>query len=288
MTYKQRHIPGGEWLYLRIYTGFKTADKIVLNVLFPFSADLRKKGKIANWFFIRYADPDFHIRFRIKIVSPDDYSAIVRKLNIILDPFLKQGLIWKVESGTYMPETERYGVDSMWAAEQMFMFDSEAFCQFLSADISGNAELRWLYAMASIDCLLDDFNYNLSQKKDLLLVLSKSFGQEFGKGKLLAKQVSVKYRLKRNEVLRLLSKDEIMDYAVIHQSLGRRSHEALHAVEEILALYDNEKLSIEKNDLISSFIHMSMNRIVRVRARLHEMIVYDLLFRHYKSLHHHR
>ncbi|MCC8199436.1 MAG: hypothetical protein LIP06_12945 [Tannerellaceae bacterium] len=48
----------------------------------------------------------------------------------------------------------------------------------------------------------------------------------------------------------------------------------------------NEKLKKENLDieyLISSYIHMMMNRIFRSRNRVHELIIYDFMDRYYKS-----
>ena len=39
----------------------------------------------------------------------------------------------------------------------------------------------------------------------------------------------------------------------------------------------------ELNNLMSSYIHMTMNRLFKSKQRIHEMVVYDILFRYYKS-----
>ena len=37
------------------------------------------------------------------------------------------------------------------------------------------------------------------------------------------------------------------------------------------------------NDLMGSYIHMLMNRLFKSKQRVHEMVMYDFLFRYYKS-----
>ena len=51
-------------------------------------------------------------------------------------------------------------------------------------------------------------------------------------------------------------------------------------------LYEGRAIPVQKQDLIKSFIHMSLNRIFRTNNRLHEMVIYDLLFRAYKEQYH--
>lgn len=60
-------IPGSEWLYFKIYTGTKTGDDILKNEVYDFVHDLRRKNIIDQWFFVRYNDPDFHLRLRLHI-----------------------------------------------------------------------------------------------------------------------------------------------------------------------------------------------------------------------------
>jgi hypothetical protein len=37
------------------------------------------------------------------------------------------------------------------------------------------------------------------------------------------------------------------------------------------------------DDLLGSYIHMMINRIVACEPRMHEMIMYDFMFRYYQS-----
>ena len=60
-------IPGSEWVYFKLYTGTKTADAILQNELYRYIRELLNNGIIDKWFFIRYTDPDFHIRLRLHL-----------------------------------------------------------------------------------------------------------------------------------------------------------------------------------------------------------------------------
>ncbi len=282
MTYCRTYLPCDEWLYVRIYTGHRRADWILSEVLFPLWQQLNKQGLSDCWFFIRFSDPDFHLRFRAKFKTNDAAYMFVEKLKETLSPLVDEALIWKIELGSYVPEKERYGEGSMAFSEQIFYADSTAFAEALRSGIFKSGEdYRWLFAMASIDYLLNDFNYILDEKKLLLLELSRSFANEFNKDKHMAKQISVKFRETRIRIKEIFEKGSDQN---IHRLFCKRSENSNTDIKAILELYAKDRMTVQKNDLLSSFIHMSMNRIFRNNNRMHEMLVYDLLFRYYKSM----
>lgn len=281
MTEARSYLPFDEWLYIRIYTGHRTADSILSEILYPLCDKYNKKGLSESWFFVRYSDPDYHLRFRVKMKDKVNSFKLINELKQLIISLKDAGLVWKIDIGTYVPEVERYGAGSMSLAEQIFCADSIAVAEALHRKLFSNDEHnRWLYAMASIDRLLDDFEFNMEDQKSLLLELSRSFGKEFGKNKDLAKQLSAKYRQHRGNINGLLSG---VSESLIHDVLNKRSMLADEAVRKLLKMYKRDQMSVSKNDLLSSLIHMSMNRIFRNNNRLHEMVIYDLLFRHYKS-----
>ena len=53
--------------------------------------------------------------------------------------------------------------------------------------------------------------------------------------------------------------------------------------DSILAIKDAGKSEVNLDDLLASYMHMSLNRIFKAKQRTHEMVIYDLLYRYYKS-----
>ena len=269
----------GNWLYLKIYTGTHTADRILNDVLYPFWIEVNDKDKAEEWFFIRYSDPDFHLRFRLKSVKGTYQNEYCDTLNAKLAYLKSSNLVWKVEEAVYVPEYDRYGKATMVMAEKIFSADSNAFMRFLNIESELDENARWLYSIASINGLLDDFGYSSVEKKDLLLSLNRTFSNEFGKDSQLAAQLSERYRKYRRHIGEILDESFLPFFEI----LSIRSEEQRDAVATINEHCD-KSLSVERDKLLSSFIHMSMNRIFRNNNRLHEMVIYDLLFRHYKSM----
>lgn len=50
MEMLRKFTPGSEWLYIKLYTGIKTADIVLEEAVIPLLNDLRNKGLIKKWF----------------------------------------------------------------------------------------------------------------------------------------------------------------------------------------------------------------------------------------------
>jgi len=267
-----------QWFYLKIYTGFRTSDRLLCDVLYPFWKKLEEDKLALRWFFIRYSDPEYHLRYRIKLDQRISEKKVDVQIRESLHQFIEEGLVWRMAKAIYVPEYDRYGKKGMVAAEQIFCADSFAIIQFLNLEKHLDEHARWLFAISSIDSLLRDFKCKDDEKKALLLDLSRRFGKEFGKDKSLARQLSIRYRKYRGLIRNVLTDETPFDHI-----LSTRSVDQEHAVSVICKLYEKGKTAVQKQNLLESLIHMSLNRIFRNNNRLHEMVIYDLLFRAYKE-----
>jgi thiopeptide-type bacteriocin biosynthesis protein len=282
-VYRMNYIPGDQWIYYRFYAGHEIADKMLQYNLLQFLFEMEEQGIVNKWFFIRYADPEKHLRLRVMLSDMNFIPCLIRNVNMALEPYVEAGLVWKVEIGTYQPEYERYGRRSMPSVERLFHADSIAFGKFLLSGLSNHENALWLYAIYSADRLLEDFGFSPGKKKDLLLNLSRNFGREFGKDKFIAGKLSDKFRQNRRLIDQIIRGDDQSEIAsAIRKIIQERSvfqKADVKKIKRLLAKY----AEVEETDLLSSLIHMSMNRVFNNNNRLHEMVIYDLLFRHYKS-----
>ena len=60
--------------------------------------------------------------------------------------------------------------------------------------------------------------------------------------------------------------------------LDQKEKQSKSIIEELKNSLDKRVLE----NYMGSYAHMLMNRLFRSKNRLHEMVVYDLLYRHYK------
>ena len=280
MTEIQRtFIPGDHWLYFKIYTGFKTADQLITEVVAPLSNQLLNNQIVNKWFFIRYSDPKLHIRLRFLLTDTNKAGIPVLMLNQALQQYIQHDLVWKVQMDTYQREIERYGAATMELSESLFCYDSQYFTEILRTIQGEEAEtLRWLSALASVDALLNDFSFDLPQKIEFISMVKDNFAREFGLENSRS-QLSDKYRANRKAVEELLdAKDE--KYLTIHNILQAKSKMQVPVANQIM--YHTEK-GEKLNALLSSYTHMMLNRWFRSKQRMHEAVIYDFLLKYYKS-----
>lgn len=284
---QRNYCVGSEWLYYKIYTGHKTADSVLTEIIKPITEQLVREGTIDKWFFIRYADPEHHIRVRFHCNDKETVGRVIALLYEPFNQFLEQDLIWKIQIDNYNREIERYGLNTMELSETLFSCDSYTTVQFLDL-IEGDEgeELRWLFGLRAMDHLLDAFRYSFEEKLVLMERLKASFGREFGMSRPLKKQLDEKYRSKRSSIedFMMFTRESKPDYEPILDILEQNGVKVKPIAEEVLLIRNHKKLHVELNDLMGSYIHMLMNRLFKSKNRLNEMVCYDFLYRHYRAL----
>ncbi len=286
LNVKRTFIPGDEWLYYKLYTGPKTADIILSEVIHPLAEQLLKEEIIDRWFFIRYGDPKLHLRIRFHFDGDGAAGRIIQEVQQALDPFVSEDLIWKVQLDTYQREIERYTPAGIGPAEEMFFHDSRMIVQMIGMIEGDEGEtIRWLFGLRSIDVLLEDFQYDMAARRDLMEGLKTGFGREFGINKGLREQLKTKFRKERELINDVMdkSKDGESDMQPLFELLKQKTIAIRPVVERILELHKQDRLGRGMNDLMGSYIHMLNNRLFKSKQRIHEMVVYDFLWNYYKS-----
>lgn len=278
---------GDEWLYYKIYSGPKTADLILSEIIKPTTEKLLSGHIIDKWFFIRYSDPKQHLRLRFHYIKPENIFNIIREINTRTKLFIDQNLIWKVQLDSYQREIERYGTNNIELFESLFFHDSNMISKVI-ASISGDEgeRFRWIFSLRAIHELLNDFNLNTQQKLDLMKNLADNFGKECGLNSHLIKQLSNKFRNENKVITEMLdcSKDNENNLQPLIELIQEKSEASKVTILKILNIAKKEELKIPLEDLLSSYIHMMMNRLFKSKQRVHEMVIYGFLFRHYKSM----
>ncbi|WP_340200253.1 thiopeptide-type bacteriocin biosynthesis protein [Ascidiimonas sp. W6] len=280
-------ILGDQWLYYKIYTGPKTSDNVLTEIIKPVTEKLIENNTIESWFFIRYADPKHHIRVRFKYNNPNNIGSIINELYPGLKTYIAEDLIWKIQIDTYQRELERYGTNTMELAESLFYLDSKMMVDFLSM-IEGDEgeEIRWLFGLRAIDSLLTAFDYDDTQKLEIMEGLKTGFGNEFGMSRPLKKQLDDKYRREREKIddFMVFTAVENPDYEPVLDVLQESAQNTVSIAQEILKHKTHNTLAMPLNNLMSSYIHMLMNRLFKSNNRMHEMVCYDFLYRYYRSM----
>lgn len=284
---RRRFPPGSEWLYAKLYTGTGTADQVLNHVVGPLVRSSLASGAADAWFFIRYADPDWHLRLRLHGEPGRLHAEVLAGLEAAAAPLLETGQLWRMQLDTYEREVERYGGDrGIELAEQLFTADSKAVLTILGS-LSGDAglDLRWRLAMAGIDLLLEDLGLTLEEKRSVARRAREGFGQEFGIDGNFRGQVSQRYRAERARLEALLDPGQAppAPLAAGLEALRRRSLQLAPVTAELRQLSQAGRLSTTMADLARSCAHMHVNRLLRSAHRAQELVLYELLDRAYSS-----
>ena len=287
--------PGSEWLFAKLYTGTATADRVLRDVLAPLVREALAEGWSDGWFFIRYGDPEWHLRVRFHGDPEALTGRVLPALHAGVTPLLDDGRLWKLQLDTYEREVERYGGPfGIGLFERLFQADSDAVMEILDM-LEGDegADVRWRLAFYGVDALLNDLGLDAEAKLSVLGRMRQGFAQEFtgpadGDGKsakALQVQLDQKFRAERPKLDPLLDAggDPENSFAPALDVLGRRSRANAPILEELRRLEAAGKLQGKLADMAVSLAHMHVNRFIRSAARAHEMVLYDFLFQTHRS-----
>lgn len=276
-TVRRSFSPGSEWFYAKLYAGAGTADRVIVDLIGPLVAEALRLGAADSWFFVRYGDPEWHLRVRMH----GDTAAILPLLDAFAEPFLEDGRIWRVQVDTYVREIERYGGDDGVAmSEQWFHHDSNAVLAILRR-YGGDAghDSRWRLALLGIDMLLDDLGLDLAGKESWARKRREAYAEEFQAGGRLRGQLGDIHRRERQALNALLEgsydQNEVLAHGV---AVLRRRSEWIRPL--VQAMHER---GLDVADLASSYAHMHVNRMLRTSHRPQELVIYDLLHRLYVS-----
>lgn len=271
---------GSEWLYYKIYTGVNTADFILTEKLNPVIVSLLENKTISKWFFIRYNDPDDHIRIRFNFKTIDNVSEVIKKLYPIIDELIQSDVIWKLQTDTYQREIERYGEGTMMESESIFFYDSKMMLDYVALKpYFKKDETQLLFSFLAIDSFLNSFSLDISDKLLVLDNLQESFKKEFNVDKQLKKEFDKNYRELLVEIESFLTNKVSDEYAEIFDAIYKKQYKVNLLVSNI-----KSNIQIPLNSFLISHIHMMINRQYPSKQRTYECLIYDHLYRYYKMV----
>jgi thiopeptide-type bacteriocin biosynthesis protein len=137
------HLPGdGDRIYLKLY-GHADRQHLVLTRHLP---RLLERLDSDRWWFLRYRDPEPHLRLRL--TGSTDLGAVADWVRAVRS----DGLISRMQLDTDFPETARFGgTDGLAAAERVFAADSAAALAQLAFAGRNGVQLSAVIAASVLD-----------------------------------------------------------------------------------------------------------------------------------------
>ncbi|MVT11408.1 lantibiotic dehydratase [Chitinophaga tropicalis] len=270
---------GTDWLYFKIYCHPVKANELLCDVLMPLLNMVRHTNFVDKWFYIRYTDPDHHIRLRMHMLNGQS-DILIALFSKTLKGLLDDRKIERYHLDTYTRELDRYAPASIEDIETFFFASSFFTVHYINSGMKG--ESRHSYDLDIIMLALEDiqnaFELTLEQRALLFEELYTGFYREFGETRNLKKSLEKKYHELRKEM------------NVIYENLGQLKEsqgihcsqlfEATKTVADKVAIMQDVR--VEK--LIGDMIHMHLNRLFVQNPRQQELIIYYLLYKHYTAM----
>lgn len=280
----RRFGPGSEWLSVKLYGARSSVESVLMEKVAPLISRWRKLKLFDKWFFIRYGDPDWHLRLRFHGNPARLGGELLPELRAALKEASDDGLIHRIEAFTYVRETERYGGDhAIDHAETLFMEDSHMVMDGVALAREHDESLRWRQALLVCDAAMQAFGQDLDARFHLIDRLRMGFGEEFEENASLRSQLGERYRDLRKQI------EEDFSDRNTESPAARQMHRVVEhyraSLEPIGKAYSRleaeGKLVGTIEEVLPSFLHMTCNRLFKSDSRAHEFLVHDLLRRHY-------
>lgn len=287
-TYDDRRIffPGTNWLYLKLYGNSNRLNEFIgLNML-PFCSELINIKGIYKYFFIKYSDPDIHIRLRLNGDNNILMTQIMPKLEKWFEYLKNDGLLSRVCIDTYMREVERYGgLELIDLAENIFYFDSIMVSKIIQLKRMGqlNIDIR-VIAVSSIINIMEELNIDYILQKNI-------FEKLYNKGKF--RKI---FQDNRNEYINAANSNN--DWNSLRKlDDGLLLYDIFNIRKKSLNIYSNKLFKLDsknelwnnKLDIILSLIHMHCNRLLELgqEEMIMELTSYTLhALNYYKKYNH--
>jgi len=277
---------GSEWLYYNIYCGIKTADDVLSKIIKPLKDRLFQDSLIDSWFFIRYQDTNNHLRIRFHLTNTEKINVVIGMFHNAIMEYEQLGLIWRNTAEVYQREIERYGDSTIELSEKLFYYDSDFVVNFLDKlEGEEKEDLRWQFAIISINQLLEGFNYSQTSKMMLMESLKKSYAKEYNLSKSMKLGLDKSFRNKRKVLTLAMNNYESkqIDYPELHKLVLIKSKGSQPLIDSLLEKINKGDVTPPLDSLLRSYIHMFINRMFREKQNLHEMVIYDFMWRVYRS-----
>ncbi|MCG7316354.1 lantibiotic dehydratase [Brevibacillus laterosporus] len=274
--------PGSDWLFLKLYGGQNRQDEFIVDRIWEFAESLVNKGGAEEWFFMRYADPDPHIRLRFHGKSEKMMQEILPVLYPWIQECQKEGYVQRMVIDTYDREIERYGGPNiMAAAESVFASDSQTTTKLLELLRYKQTHLP-NYVLATISIIDIMTSFGLSFEKQLAWmekIVKKDTQRE-------------EFRNWRKPLLSLADpRNEWRGLSSLPSGEAIRNAFALRAV--VLRDFGKKVAEAEKSktlwnsppSILGSLIHLHCNRLFGVNREMEEKAMAFVRHTLYSQLH---
>lgn len=248
--------PGSDWLFAKLYGPAGGQDELLAGPVRSFAEFATASGLAERWFFVRYADPEPHLRLRFAGDPDDLVGGLLPQLCRWAQELLADGRCDRVGFDTYEREIERYGgVAGMAAAERIFAIDSATTVDLLDLARAGRITLdATALAVLSVDALLAGLGLDEARR---LAVYRRAV--------LARHEVGAEYRRRQRALRSLLAHHDPGDDdpdGVVGRLIAARAAALADPAQRLGEVAASGELAAPVDDICQSLVHMHCNRLL--------------------------
>jgi thiopeptide-type bacteriocin biosynthesis protein len=271
--------PGSDWLYCKLYIDRDQQEKVIAGPLLLWAREALTREWATSWFFLRYADPEPHLRIRFHGTSSSLTVNLLPQVCRWAELLMEEGVCHRFGFDTYEREVERYGGDAaLCCAEEAFCADSHATCELLA--VEGRSKIdRTLLLAYSIDDFLAAMGLTGEERRlwyHTQVGNRRDAGPEFRRHKRELREVVA------------LGPSAFPSWPdALPRIFSARRQALARVASRLTEIESRHELSQPVGSLLSSYIHMHHNRLAGAESAP-ELQIFELLSRTHESLRHHR
>ena len=260
--------PGSDWLFAKLYGPRAFEVDLLTGPVRELCQQVIATGSAESWFFIRYADPDPHLRLRFHGDPGRLVGELIPRLCSWASGLLNDGFSNRLSFDTYEREVERFaGSGGVAAAEALFHADSEAVLEMLRLSHGGLLELDMTsLAIFSIDDLLDSLGVNEAER--VAWYRERVISRTLASDDYRRRKDTLRYLLGDPEQLRVRPGGD-----ALARVLATRRDAVAKVGDRLNALATAGELLQSKSTLLRSYVHLHCNRLLAGDRSAEEQIL---------------
>lgn len=260
------------WLYFKIYCHPLSAENILLQHILPIVEKGLHKGTIQQWFWLRYNDPDHHLRIRVK-AEKHLQGKLFEAFNQCLNKLLQARTVHRFQTDVYKRELERYSSPLIVYVEALFHCSSNIVVQYLQTAVAAGyrEEEAMVEGVAFTNRLLGYFGFSGAREAAFCKTRFELFYQEYGSVKGFKTEAEKLYRTLEPDLEEAVHRNEsALDYTRVRDNVDFL----------LVKLAGLPPGGPTLESLAADIIHLHINRLFSDNQRYYEMLVYFMLYRH--------
>jgi thiopeptide-type bacteriocin biosynthesis protein len=265
--------PGSDWLFAKFYVPATLADDLLAGPVGDIGTQALANKWADTWFFIRYADPDPHLRLRFHGTPEALTGQLLPMLCNRAADLMTADTCFRFGFDTYEREIERFGGDAgMEVAETIFAADSRAVTDLLNLCLHHRLSIdRHLLAVLTVDDLLAGLGLDAPARLSWCQEQVSSWDE-----------VSGEYRARKTLLRALLSRSaEIVAESgspTVESILSQRRATLATVGVRLTTLATHNLLTQPLHTLYRSFVHLHCNRLLGTESSTERQVL-GLLYR---------